>query len=303
MRQRLWPYGGIAAFLLLAFGAAFSLFEPTIAQSAGACSLDAGERLRVREIVDGDTVILSDGRQVRLMGTQAPKLPLGRKGFPTWPLAPESSARLKKLSLGQMVTLKYGETRIDRHGRVLAHLFLDDGTWLQRQMVEEGMARVYTFSDNRQCADTLMDAERAARSAKRGIWALPYYAIRDARDINQLHALEGTFQLVEGQVRDARVIKDRLYLNFGDDWRVDFTVTVPPASVRLFTQEPWSDLLGSSMPIIGQRLRVRGWVDLYNGPQIVVDHSEQIELLDIRRTTIEDKGAGDDLAGNGQGRP
>ncbi|MBI1261656.1 MAG: thermonuclease family protein [Rhizobiales bacterium] len=279
MTERFWAYGGIAALLLVALGAGFSLFEPSVAQGAASCSLDSGERLRVREIVDGDTVVLADGRQVRLMGTQAPKLPLGRKGFPAWPLAPESSARLEKLSLGEMVTLKYGETRMDRHGRVLAHLFLDDGTWLQRQMVQEGMARVYTFSDNRQCADTLMEAEREARSARRGIWALPYYAIRDARDINQLNALEGTFQLVEGRVRDARIIKGRLYLNFGDDWRQDFTVTVPPAGVRLFDQEPWADLLGSSMPVIGRPLRVRGWIERYNGPQIVVDHPEQIELL------------------------
>jgi endonuclease YncB( thermonuclease family) len=40
------------------------------------------------EVTDGDTLILDDGRTVRLVGIQAPKLPLGRAGFPTWPLAP-----------------------------------------------------------------------------------------------------------------------------------------------------------------------------------------------------------------------
>ena len=42
---------------------------------------------RVASIVDGDTLILDDGREIRLVGIQAPKLPLGRRNFKTWPLA------------------------------------------------------------------------------------------------------------------------------------------------------------------------------------------------------------------------
>ena len=50
----------------------------------------AQEIARAVEIVDGDTLILADGREVRLVGIQAPKLPLGRKNFRTWPLADEA---------------------------------------------------------------------------------------------------------------------------------------------------------------------------------------------------------------------
>ena len=63
---------------------------------AGAAAAAACEGLRmvqggvVTQVTDGDTVVLDSGLVVRMIGTQAPKLPLGRDGFPTWPLAPEA---------------------------------------------------------------------------------------------------------------------------------------------------------------------------------------------------------------------
>src|SRR4051812_18629530 len=70
-------------------------------------------------------------KEVRLVGIQAPKLPLNRPNFKEWPLAQEAKAELEKLVLNQRVTLSYGGERTDRHGRTLAHLHTDDGTWAQ----------------------------------------------------------------------------------------------------------------------------------------------------------------------------
>ena len=50
-------------------------------------AFEAVEEARVVEVIDGDTVVLEDGRQVRLVGIQAPKLALGRPGFRAWPSA------------------------------------------------------------------------------------------------------------------------------------------------------------------------------------------------------------------------
>ena len=81
--------------------------------------------VRVTEIVDGDTVVLADGRQVRLVGIQAPKLPLGRKGFEPWPLAGEAKAALGQLALGRELRLGFGGRRQDRHGRApMIHRFV-----------------------------------------------------------------------------------------------------------------------------------------------------------------------------------
>lgn len=78
-----------------------------------------GERGYVASIVDGDTVAprspINGANQIRLFGLQAPKLPLGRRGFKAWPLGEESKLALERLVLGKTITLKYGGRRMDRH--------------------------------------------------------------------------------------------------------------------------------------------------------------------------------------------
>ena len=83
---------------------------------------------------------------------------------------------MEALSLRRDVRLEYTGQRFDRWGRLLAHVHNGD-TWLQREMLLRGLARVYTFSDNRVYARELYGAGRTARRARRGIWALKWYRV------------------------------------------------------------------------------------------------------------------------------
>lgn len=236
---------------------------------------------KVKEVVDGDTVVLAqpvDGAtQVRFTGIQAPKLPLGRAGFKQWPLAPEAKTFLEGLCLGKTVRLDFTGRRMDRHGRLLAHLTTADGKWLQGEMLAAGLARVYTFADNREKAAELYALERAARAARRGIWADPFYAVRPA-DPTVLHRDRDTFQVIEGVVADAANVHGTVYLNFGANWREDFTARIGREALKLFLK---SGLKPEALK--GQTIRVRGWLKEYNGPLIDVSHPEQIERVESRR--------------------
>ncbi len=234
----------------------------------------------VTEIVDGDTVYIDppyeDGNEIRLVGIQAPKLPLGRKNFPIWPLAPEAKKALADMTLGKQVTLTFTGARRDRYARWLAHLHVisdDPPLWVQGEMLRHGMARVYSFPDNRGLVDEMLALEQEARSAGRGIWALPYYAIRNPDPAVLLDEL-GTFQVIEGRIVDATKVKNTVYLNFGADWRSDFTISIDHKALKRFMESgpdpaSWS----------GRAVRVRGWLSKRNGPMIKATHPEQIELL------------------------
>src|SRR5919106_1617363 len=187
-----------------------------VADDALSAHLETDGQARVVSVIDGDTVVLADGREVRLVGMQAPKLPLGRPNFTSWPLADQAKAALAELILGRMVTLKYGGRRLDRHGRLLAHLFDEGGEWIQGLMLENGLARVYTFADNRALASEMLSLEQSAREAGRGIWGNPFYAVRTSE---QAAGDIGTFQLVADRVMDVAEVRGRTYVNFGDDWR------------------------------------------------------------------------------------
>jgi endonuclease YncB( thermonuclease family) len=229
--------------------------------------LAEGGTAEVREVVDGDTVTLADGRQVRLVGLQAPKLALGRANFKDWPLAEDSKRAVEALALGRRVTLRYGGTRQDRHGRALAHLYRDDGLWIQGEMLKLGMARVYTFPDNRALAAGMYALEAEARTRGAGIWAHPFYAVRAPEG---LKGDIGTFQVVAGTVVEAAAVKGAVFLNFGPDWRTDFTVRLDGAALKLFRAAKIDPLAFK-----GRTIEVRGWLRFKDGPMIDASHPEQ----------------------------
>lgn len=122
----------------------------------------------VTQVLDGDTVVLDTGHKVRLVGIDTPELE--REGKPADFLAHKAKKVLADLALNQKVRLEYDQLRYDRFGRLLAHLFLPDGRHLNRELVAQGLARVYTIPPNVKYREELLAAQREAIQSRRGIW-------------------------------------------------------------------------------------------------------------------------------------
>ena len=241
--------------------------------------LTPGEIGAVSSVLDGDTLYLEGGLKVRLSAMQAPKLPLGRKGFKAWPLGKEARAALDLLTKGQRVQLFYGGERRDRYDRALAQLYTlnekdHPDLWLQEEMVRLGMARVYTWPDTIQDSQKLYRAEQEARAGGRGIWSNSFYNIRGPEP-NMLAQDVDSFQIVEGIITSAADIRGRVYLNFGADYKTDFTIAIAKRDRKRFKKAGLDP-----MSLEGAKVRVRGWIELMNGPTIWLDHPERLEILD-----------------------
>jgi endonuclease YncB( thermonuclease family) len=254
--------------------------EPAHATS---CELSEPERGTIAQIKDAETLELADGTIVRLIGAKTPQAPLGWRGDDAWPLVEDAKDAVKRLASGAEVELRFGGNRTDRHGYALAQVYVvKDGKlqWLQEELVRAGLARVYSFPDNRACVAELLTQEAEARAAKRGIWNSWAYRVLDANDAERIGRLSHSYQLVEGVVAGTGESRGRVYLNFTQDWRTDFTIAVEPKDVPSFTAA------GLDLKSLkGKRVRVRGWVEWRNGPMIVADHPEQIELLpEVKKT-------------------
>lgn len=227
----------------------------------------------VARVVDGASLILEDGRKVRLAGLEPALRPLDLAVGEPWPYGDQARTALGEMLLGEAVTLTIDGRPVDRHGHVLAQIVREsDGLWVQGEMLHRGLARVGTLPDLRARAAEMLAIERQARRNGRGLWSHPAMAVRSPTNVR---AHVDSFQLVEGLVLDAADVRGRLYLNFGPDWREDFTVTIAPDDRDAFEAaglDPAS--------LVGRSIRVRGWVDVRNGPMIEATHPEQIELLD-----------------------
>lgn len=242
-------------------------------------SLTLGEQGTARSIVDGDTLFLDDGLKVRLSGIQAPKLSLGRDYVTDWPLSHEAKAALSGLVAGRNLGLYYSGERRDRYERALAQVFTlsasgEQELWVQEEMVRMGMARVYTWPDTHQDSARLYRAEGEARRASRGIWGDDYYAIRKP-DPDPLAQDVDSFQLVEGIVTSTAKVGSLTYLNFGANYRTDFTIALDSDGSKRFKAYGLDPL-----SLEGARVRVRGWIELKNGPMIWLDDPERLEVLD-----------------------
>lgn len=244
-------------------------------RGAAACEL-VGNVLeaKVVGVPDGATLILANGDKLRLSGIQAPKLFQPDSEGENWPLAEEARDFLAGLAADKAISLAPAPEPRDRHGRLLGQAYLAGGTWLQHSLVLAGLARAYSFPDNRDCVGDLLKAEAWARVARLGMWADPFYALRDAARPEDILARTGYFEIVEGRVLKADKVGATVYLNFGRYWKKDFTVTLDARAQKLFAADGFDPLT-----LDGALVRVRGWVEENDGPRIAVTHPEQIEVL------------------------
>ncbi len=142
-------------------------------------------------------------------------------------------------------------------------------------MVASGQARAYAFSGNRACAAPLLALEAEARRARKGLWRSRAYRVLDAARPDDIAKRLQTFQIVEGRVAAVGRAQRWRFLNFGSDWKRDFTVAVAAADQAGF-EEAGLD----PAALRGARVRVRGWVERWNGPAIKLTHPDQIEILE-----------------------
>ncbi|WP_451988810.1 thermonuclease family protein [Azospirillum argentinense] len=229
--------------------------------------------LRAAAATDGATLLLEDGRSLRLAGIEPAAPPMAAEPGDHWPLAEAARRALAELAVGQSLTVR-GEARTDRHGRLLAQLERGDGLWLQGALLARGLARVHTRPDARALAREMLAAEAAARDAGRGVWRTRAYAVRPA-DPDALRRDRDSFQIVEGRVLRVSKAGGDAYLDFGEDWRTDVTVHIGRAALHEFVAAGIDPLSYE-----GRTVRVRGWVGLRAGPLIEATHPEQIERLD-----------------------
>jgi micrococcal nuclease len=126
------------------------------------------EEALVERAVDGDTVVLSDGRRVRYIGVDTPETHHPRK--PVEFMGREAKNFNRRLVEGQRVRLEFDVDRDDRYHRLLAYVYLADGTFVNAELVKQGYAQIMTIPPNVKHADLFLKLQQEAREAKRGLW-------------------------------------------------------------------------------------------------------------------------------------
>ena len=202
-----------------------------------------------------------------------------RLGAVNTPVEADAQAWLEVQLAGKPVEIVAHDDSGDRYDRLIAQLVINpagaDGgeIWVQEALIEAGLARFLAYDDTQSYAPALLQAEVRAREARRGLWSEAAYQVRDTNPDRLVQDL-GTLQLVEGRVMDVtRLDNGRIYLNFGADWRTDFTVRIDERFADRFDVEDLEALES-------YRVRVRGVIVDENGPMVRLAYPGRLEVLE-----------------------
>jgi micrococcal nuclease len=231
------------------------------------------EGIRVIEVIDGDTVILSDGRTLRYIGIDAPEVRRHIGGdfvYDPQPFGLEAKEFNQNLVEGKEIKLEFDVQKKDKYGRLLAYCFVDD-TFVNAKLLEEGFALLYTRPPNVKYVDLFVSLQKRAREEKKGIWAKDSVISSD-----EAHKYIGKVKSVEGRVLNIYTGEKAIHLNFGKDWRKDFTIVIFKKDLPNFTAKGIHPLKDYQNRFI----RVTGPIKEYNGPEIIVSHPSLIEVIE-----------------------
>ena len=122
----------------------------------------------VGRVIDGDTFVLLSGERVRLIGIDTPEYEPWKNRVDFYGL--EASNYSRKLLSDKKVVLEFDVKDKDKYERTLAYVYLEDGEFVNRRLVEEGYARAKYYAPNGRYRVIFKEAEEKARLAKKGIW-------------------------------------------------------------------------------------------------------------------------------------
>jgi len=240
----------------------------------------------VTKVIDGDTVVVTGGDHVRLLGIDADE-----SGYPCYDAA---RLRLEELVLGKSVRLEPDREDVDQYGRQLRYLFLDEN-FINEKLVAEGLAVARFYPENQKYKSEITAAETAAIANKTGCkWngqaqtgAVPAEEGKDTDNQNYVWqklsgiAIDpcdaknhiGEEVIIEGTVVDAyRSASDTVFLNFGKKYPNNcFVAVIFKSDLPNFSGSPEKNYGNKAV-------RIRGKVAEYEGkPEIILKNESQIE--------------------------
>ena len=244
--------------------------------SAATCPpLPVSDQGIIKQVIDGDTVHLTDGRKIRMLGINTPEI--DHRHGNSEPFAIE--ARKYLLSLvppGTRVKLQLDQQRHDRYQRLLAHLQTTDHRNPGKLLLEQGLATLLVIPPNTASAACYGKAQQQARQQQLGIWNHPRYAITPVTELTtDAHQLG--YQRISGRVRRTSQSRKYHYLELGDQ----LAIRIQKQHWQHYFRQP----LGSSWPgaanlqqLQGAMLVVSGWLHKSRNSGKQQDHAYQKPL-------------------------
>jgi len=198
---------------------------------------------KVRKVYDGDTVLLMNGQKVRFLSINTPEVAGRNKEAEAG--GEEAKNWLVRKLKNKKIRLERDVEKKDKYGRLLAHVFTEDGMHLNLELVKEGLATANIYPPNLKYVDEFLAVQEEAENARRGLWAYKQYATQPFTQL-QHGNLKG-WKRVTGMVKNIKQTRRNIYLQFSDNF-----------SIKINRRA--KDLFPDLEQYRGKKVEVRGWL-------------------------------------------
>ncbi|MCP4393667.1 MAG: hypothetical protein GY804_05295 [Alphaproteobacteria bacterium] len=203
------------------------------------------EKLRASNVENNGNFKLSNNKTFKLEG-----ITLNNKGKKT----------LSSAINNKDMTIWVNKNHIDRHQRNVGQVITNHNTWLQCELLKAGQAITNTTQNSKKITKDLYNCENPN--------IIKQFQVKSENASSAI----GKYTIVTGKIYSTYQSQKNFFINFDKDWKTDFSVMI---NNKIMKQCAPTILEKFST---GQTIKVRGWVEKYNGPIIKLTHCEQIEL-------------------------
>lgn len=219
----------------------------------------------VVRIYDGDTIGLDNGESVRYIGIDTPETHHPYR--PVEFLGKEATQMNEALVGGKKVYLELDVRRRDRYGRLLAYVFLEDGTFVNAELARLGYAYTMTIPPSVKYTELFRKAAREARENKRGLWQET-----ETIGMDEASRYLGKVKTVKCKIIETYDSGKVVFLNTGKDYQTDFTVVIFHGALDNFPFDPLTHYKEKNIEVTGKIIE-------YWGPEIVIEDPTQIRII------------------------
>jgi micrococcal nuclease len=220
---------------------------------------------KVIRVYDGDTIKIDNGESVRYIGIDTPETHHPYR--PVEFLGKEATEVNKNLVGGKKVYLELDIQKRDKYGRLLAYIFLPDGTFVNAELARLGYAYTMTIPPNVKYTELFRKVAREAREKKRGLWQKT-----ETIGMDEASKYLGKVKTVRCKIINTYDSGKVVFLNTGKDYKRDFTVAIFHGALDNFPFNPLTYYKG-------KQIEVTGKLQEYWGPEIIIEDPTQIRII------------------------
>ncbi len=250
-------------FMLVVFSLFSSYSYSDYNQPSNCVSTYFDEKVYLDYVIDGDTVVLRDGRHIRLIGINTPEISHQDDKASDAGAELAREFLIKLLDKDHQIQLLYGKERLDKHGRTLAHIYLKNGLNVQAEILKQGLAIPLRIGPNLSLVECYSSSALEAKNNNSGLWTLARYKTHSTLSLS---GAERGFYIISGKVKHVSESRSSLWINLENN----VALRIHRDDLNYFSKNDLLSLTGKTVEASGwlyqskkqHRMRIRHELDL-----------------------------------------